>query len=273
MNNYYHEKYEKFDRRLTRYKKSLLWKFKKKHKNTLPIFIMGCGRSGTSMMVRMFEFDDRIETLAENNPRIQHNYMLVKEKIETIIDNCKVPIIVTKPILNSFEAHNLLTNHQNLKIVWIQRDYKDMASSSLIKFGPVVSDYIKDLVQSKRGNNWLSYGIPDKTLKILRGLDTINLNHHDWMCLVWWSVNRTIIIDRLYQRDRFVLIQYEKLVLDPIPVINSLYKKFGLSCNSKISKYIHPSSIGKGKNIFIQPAIQNLCDQLTEELKSVSQSQ
>lgn len=269
MNILYNEKCEKIDRRLRRCKKMLLWKFKKKHKNTLPIFILGCGRSGTSMMVRMFEFDDRIETLGENNPKIQSNYMLLKDKVVSVVDNCKAPIIVTKPILNSFEAYKFLTDHQCLNIVWMLRDYRDMAASSVIKFGPVVSDYIKELVQQNTGDNWLSNGMPDETLTILRSIDTRHLSHHDWMCLVWWSVNRTIIIDRLYQHQRFILINYEHLVRDPTSAIDSLYKKLGLSYKPNILKYINPASIGKGKTISVNPVIQELCDQLTEELHTV----
>lgn len=272
MNNYYSEKHEKIDRRLTRYKKMFLWKLKKTHNNTLPVFIMGCGRSGTSMMVRMFEFDDRVETLAENNPKIQNNYMLIKENIEKVITNCKAPIIVSKPILNSFEASMLLQQYPLLKIIWMQRNYKDMAASSVKKFGPVVSDYMKQLVQNKRGDNWLSRGMPDETLEILRNIETSDLNHHDWMCLVWWSVNRTIIIDRLYQDNRFIFIQYEQLVLDPVSVIDSLFQRIEFTYNPKIAKYINPSSLGKGKDISIQPVVQDMCDQLTSELKTVVSS-
>lgn len=272
MNNYYSEKHEKIDRRLTRYKKMFLWKLKKTHNNTLPVFIMGCGRSGTSMMVRMFEFDDRVETLAENNPKIQNNYMLIKENIEKVITNCKAPIIVSKPILNSFEASMLLQQYPFLKIIWMQRNYKDMAASSVKKFGPVVSDYMKQLVQNKRGDNWLSRGMPDETLEILRNIETSDLNHHDWMCLVWWSVNRTIIIDRLYQDNRFIFIQYEQLVLDPVSVIDSLFQRIEFTYNPKIAKYINPSSLGKGKDISIQPVVQDMCDQLTSELKTVVSS-
>lgn len=79
----------------------------------------------------------------------------------------------------------------------------------------MVADYLKNLVLYKKGNNWISSGLPYDTLKIFNNLDTTDFTNYDWMALVWWSVNRTIIINRLFENDRFFLLSYENLVIEP----------------------------------------------------------
>ena len=119
---------EKVFRRLSRYKKELLCSVRKPFKNTLPVFIMGCGRSGTTMMINIFHRDNRTESLNENSPKIAENYMLVFDRIPQAISGSKAPILVMKPILNSFDALELLKTYYNSKIIWMLRDYKDMVA-------------------------------------------------------------------------------------------------------------------------------------------------
>ena len=219
---------EKIYRRFICYKKRLLFANRRPYHNTLPVFIMGCGRSGTSMMVNIFQRDNRIEALAENDPKVAQNFMLVYEKIVSAVEYCKTPVLIMKPILNSFDASRLLEMHDQAKIIWMLRDYKDMVVSSIKKFRSVVPGYMKNLVLFKKGNNWLSSGMPTETLEILSNIDSTAFTDYDWMGLVWWSVNRTIMLDRLYQSERFLLLEYENLVRHPDPVLSRVYEYFDL---------------------------------------------
>ena len=166
---------EKICRRLSRYKKTLIFSVRKPFKDTLPVFIMGCGRSGTTMMINIFHRDHRTESLDEDNPKIAENFMLIPERIPQAISASKAPVLVMKPILNSFDALDLLKTYDNSKIMWMLRDYKDMIASSTKKFGTVVSDYMKNLVLYNKGDNWLSLGVPAKTREILSTIDSSEL--------------------------------------------------------------------------------------------------
>ena len=257
---------EKIYRRLIHYKKKLLFGVRTPCNNTLPVFIMGCGRSGTTMMINIFERDDRMQTLGENNPKVAKNYMLVNEKIGLAIEYCKNPVLIMKPILNSFDASRLLKTYDRAKIIWILRDCKDMVASSIKKFGPVVSGYMKNLVLFKKGNNWLSLGMPTATLEMLSKINSNAFTDHDWMALVWWSVNRTIMLDRLYESDRFLLLKYENLVRNPDAVLRWVYEDIGLQYKYRASKYIHPMSVGKGAAIQLHPHVREICENLAEDL-------
>lgn len=257
---------EKFTRRLSKLFKALIYSIRKPCKKTVPVFILGCGRSGTTMMIDIFHRDLKVESLDENNPKIAINYLLDYEKVSKAVANSKASVIAMKPILNSFEALYILNRYDNAKAIWLLRDYKDMVSSSIKKFGNTVSNYIKDYTIEGKNNNWLSMGMHDDTRKVISSMDVAGYTEYDWMALVWWSVNRTVLLDKLYESKRFILIKYETLVNKPIETTRNIYRFIGLNFNNKNIKYVHPASVGKGKSVKLKPEIKSKCNELAEEL-------
>lgn len=257
---------EKIVRRFSRYMKRLLYSVRKPCKHTLPVFIMGCGRSGTTMLMNIFHRDHRTESLNENSPKIAENFMLISDRVTKAISASKAPVLVMKPILNSFDALYLLENHDNSKVIWVLRDYKDMIASSIKKFGTTVSDFMKDLILHGKGHNWLSRGVPMETREIISAIDVSDFTPYDWMALVWWSVNRTIILDRLYDLDRFLLLQYETLVQNPGALLETVYAFIGMEYRNKAAKYVHPASVGKGSAIQLHIQVEHLCHDLAEAI-------
>lgn len=257
---------EKILRRFVIYTKPLLFAVRRPHKNTYPLFIQGCGRSGTTMLLNILIRDSRLEVLGENDPKIAKNFMLVKDNIRPAIEHSKAQVLAMKPILNSFEASSLLKDYSRSKIIWMLRDYRDMTMSSIQKFGSSVSDWMKNFVLLKGGNNWLSLGTPTPTLKILSNLDPSGFTDYDWMALVWWSVNHTVILDKLHQNERFLLLRYEDLVGDPHCWLRRVYHHIGLQYRAGASRYIHWASVGKGISIRFHPIVKQMCENLASKL-------
>jgi hypothetical protein len=257
---------EEVARRLTRYKRQIKCTFRRSHGQTLPVFVMGYGRSGTTMMLNTFALDERFEIFRENDPRIARDFMLVYEKIGQAISGSKAEVLVMKPILNSFNTSRILADYKNSKIIWMLRDYRDVTASAVKRFGSTVGDYLKAQVETGSGDNWLAHGIPHETLTYLRTMKSTSFTDYDWMALVWWSVNRTILLDQLHKCDRFQLLRYENLVKDTENVLAELFEFLGLEYKKDLGKYIHDMSVGKGSRIQLQTAVQEMCDKLTEEI-------
>lgn len=260
--------HEKILRRLWRYRKALIYLARRPCKDTLPVFIMGCGRSGTTMIINIFHRDHRIEALDENDPKIARDYTLDFDKIPEAISTSAAAILAMKPILNSFDASHLLKTYSKSKVLWVLRDHKDMIASSLKKFGTEVSEYMQDVFEDGNRNTWLSRGIPPETRHMISTLKASGFSPYDWMALVWWSVNRTIILDQLSGHDRFFLVKYEDLVRHPGPMLKSVYDFIGLQYQNKATKYIHAGSIGKGAAIELAPNVETLCQDLANVLIS-----
>lgn len=264
------EYHEKISRRLWRCKKAFINSTRRPYKNTLPVFIMGCGRSGTTMMINIFHRDQRAEALDENSPKIAKDYMLLLDRIPAAIKASKAPVLVMKPILNSFDTSHLLTTYTTSRVIWMIRDYKDMVASSIKKFDKVVSDYLKNFILFGTGDNWLSRGLPQNTREMLSAMDSSGFTLNDWMALVWWSVNRTIILNRLHESDRFLPLRYETLVRQPAPILKMAYSFIGLHYHDKAAKYVHRVSVGKGATVQLHPDVEKRCSDLDDTILRLS---
>lgn len=264
---------EKISRQVIINSKKVIELFKSSSRQTKLLFILGSGRSGTSMMTDVFMRDLRIDSLAEDDPRVANkNYMLNLERIKPAIMASKYDHIVIKPILNSFKCAYLLDFVEGSKAIWMFRNYKDVVLSSLELFGDLVAGYLKKLVETNQGNNWIAQGIHRDTLEMIRKMDFQSFSNVDWMSLVWWSVNRTIIIDGLTKRKELLLIQYEDLARHPVKYLQRIYEHIGLDYKLNTHKYIHSRSIGRDKELLVEANIAELCDSLFGEIISLKPS-
>jgi len=260
---------EKVQRRLSQYGKRILFPFRRRCKRTQLVFIMGYGRSGTTMLLNSFERDMRIEVLGENDPRIAENYVLVCENIAPALEACKAEVLVMKPILNSFDAEVLLNDFRDSKLIWMIRDYKDVVASASDRFGPTVADYMRQHVRFGEGDNWLARGLPRESLKELNKLNTETFTDHDWMALVWWAVNKTICIHDLCKSERLLLVKYEELVRNVGAHMHRAYEFIGLPYAQRPGAYMHAASVGKGADTKLDETVNQMCLDLSLEIDSL----
>ncbi len=257
---------EKLVRRNAKYLKKVLFALRRPAGESIPAFILGCGRSGTSMLLNHFERHMSVEVLGENDPRIASNYMLDHSKIEPTVARSKASIVVMKPILNSFDAARILDRYDRARVIWMLRGYRDVVASANRRFGSTVAGYLRELIESGVGGNWLSAGLPAASVSRIRGLATERFTDNDWMALVWWSVNMCVLRQHLYARDRFLLLEYEKLVQDAESTMGRVYEFLGLTERPVAWSHVHPGSVGKGAGITLECAVEEMCDDLYEDI-------
>lgn len=239
-----------------------------RQEHTTPVFIMGYGRSGSSMLLRVFERDLHVKTYTENHPSVAQNFMLNYDRLYNTICRAKTKIVVFKPILNSFEAAKLLSEYPTGLVVWLIRDYQDVVASGLKKFGTKVGNYMKEYIETGLGDNWISKTMPSATKKkIAQFIKGVELQEQDWMALVWWAVNYTIISEKLVEKNNIIFVRYEELVSNPDKVLKKIYNNIGLSYKKTLGKFIHKKSIGKGRTIHLNNIIKQMCTDLENEIR------
>lgn len=264
---------EKIEARFIRITKNFMHAFGRKIEKTIPVFIMGYGRSGSSMLFKIFERDLRIRAFGENHPAVAKNYLLRYDLLQKIINNSKFEAVVFKPILNSFDISKLLSIYPHGVYIWLVRDFQDVVASAIKRFGPNVANYLKNYIEHGKGDNWISKGLPDATKnKIQNFTKNLTLNTEDWMALVWWAVNHTIIKEELYNVNSLYIIRYEDLVSNPEPILNEIYKTIGISYQKSLGKYIHKKSVGKGAGLKINKNIYQICLDLDNQIFNLTES-
>lgn len=233
------------------------------------LFVFGCQRSGTNMLVDVLETSPLTLTFQEDDGRaFVHNRIKSVEVQRRLIARAACPVIAFKPIADSQNADVLLREHPTAKAVWIYRSYQDTSNSAVAKWGNGQVTLIRRLLKNDPAwTHWLADRMDAATLDFVRGLPLEPLTPHTASALKWWLRNKLyydLALD--HQPDRVRLVRYEDLVRDPVMAFAPLFAFVGLPFTPKRVEAVKAGSIRKAAFPDITPDVRDLCEELTARL-------
>src|SRR5690606_18939230 len=104
--------------------------------HSTPLFLVGCGRSGTTMLLRHLGRSWQVEAYNENQPEAFERWRLRDlPTIAGLISDSPAPVVAFKPILNTPQTHQFLDEFPEARLIFIFRHFDDVINSSMKKFG------------------------------------------------------------------------------------------------------------------------------------------
>lgn len=238
--------------------------------DTTPVFVLGCQRSGTTMLMFAFHLHPNIAVFDESrSSRAFINFRLRSlELTEKLISECAFPIACFKPLADSHITLSLLNRFPSARCIWMLRDYRDVANSFLRKF-PHATRAIRIVCEGKEGGGWFQEGISETTGRILRSLPWDEFSDFDFACLVWWARNSLYFEQKLQNNKQFMVLNYERLVTTPENSLKEVTEFIGTKFSPKMIRYIHAKSISRHHSPSIHKNVQILCDELYSDFNSI----
>ncbi len=261
-----HYRYRKYIRLVKRLYQR--FRFERGHPESI-LIILGCQRSGTTMMSRgIFTRDLRAEVFGEaselSSQDIPHHHRLDPLcDVKLVFDRIHAPLIVIKPIQDSQNASELLAYFEKAKAIWLYRHYKDVASSNIRKWG--LQNGVNDLrpIVENSHDNWRSERVPDRIKDIVRQHYSESMNPYDAAALFWYVRNSLFFELHLDRHPEVTLCKYEELVRNPLREMQQIYEFIGMDFPGKsIIPELHTDSVGKGTGIDLSPEIDQVCRNL-----------
>jgi hypothetical protein len=269
------------ENKLIRKTNKFMWRNRKRLQQSLKprpakqsiLFILGCQRSGTSIIERVFDKDlntqcyDEFSVLSSNDvPKgIRLNPLdLVKKEFSKV----RAPFIVLKPLVESQNALELLDYFDNSKAVWMFRNYRGVASSNIKYFG--LRNGIDDIrpIAKNEPNNWRSEKVSGWVRETISKHFSENMNPYDAAVLFWFARNSLFFDLGLDANPRVMMCYYEDLVLDPEKYVRSIYQQAGqVYPEINITTEVHSNSRKKGKDLELSPEIEQLAQELLDKLE------
>lgn len=251
-------------------KRKKLWQLlKNPRKITRPAFVVGSGRSGTSMLIFHLAKSWEIDLYNENHPEAFRNWRLRRlSRIEELVNRSSARVTLFKPILNTPQTPALLERFPDAKIIFCFRNYNDVINSSIKKFGLMnrlehVTSWIKDDFLE-----FSNYCPPERTMQAIRSHWSEELSPEDGAALYWLFYNRLFFDLELDHDQRVLLVQYESLVTRPKEEFQRVCNFLEMSFNPKMGDEIYSSSVGRDPFPVLHPEIKEACDQLWHQLCS-----
>ena len=239
------------------------------------LFIIGCQRSGTSITAEVFELDwnskvyGEFSELSSEDPigRIRFNPF---DKVKAVIEKNKVPLIISKPLVETQNVLKLLDYYGKSKGLWMFRHYRDVVSSNLKKFG--IRNGINNLrpIVDNTPNNWRSEHVPDDVRNIVLKYFSEDMLPNDAAAIFWFVRNQWFFKLELVNNPRIMMCRYDDMVNHPSLTFKNIYKFAGQQYpGDRIVKDIDSSSRGKGRKVELSPEIDKLCDGLLCRMNDV----
>jgi hypothetical protein len=274
------------------------WGLAKEVRNRLPrpdrvpsraLFILGCQRSGTTMLVDTLDRDWRVKTFSEfsgvnrsaagRRPwsvRSASRYsirMMPLDEVATKLERCPHPLVVLKPLVESQKAPSILRRIDRAVCVWVFRHYRDVARSNVKLFTPEVSRYNLEPIVRGQSDSWRAELVPEDVRELVVRHYSPDMNPFDGAALFWFARNRLFFDLELAREERVMPLKYEDLVADPELSLRRLYRHAGIAFPGPwIAEGIHPSSIGLGRELELSPEIEQTCEELWIDLNEAYQS-
>jgi hypothetical protein len=252
--------------------KTRLWRqFQQRRHNpdrhSRPAFLVGCGRSGTSMLVLQLGRSWQIDVYNENNPAAFENWRLRESAaIQQIVARSMASVVLFKPILETYRIIHLLDTFPDSKALFAYRYYDDVIHSSLKKFGTDnrinhvnawVEDDFSEFADSRP---------PAKTQAAVRSLWRPNLSPESGAALYWLFQNHLYFDLGLAETGCVRLVGYETVVADPPHEMFRLCEFLEVRYAPAMAAGIFASSVQYAPAQNVDQHIRRACEEMWQRL-------
>lgn len=233
-----------------------------------PVFVLGCQRSGTNMLISVLDRSTHTWTYDEGVGPAFVGYRLAEpEVVERCVARSLAPVVAFKPICDAQHADRLLERHPGSRALWIYRRVADVANSAVRNWG----GHQKDIMRWISEGDWHRLGwrgelLAPESVEKIEAIYSDKLSPEEAGALFWWLRNRIYFDLGLDRDERVLLVRYEDLVGDPPAQFRRIFDFVGCPWDDAVVEDVFATSVGKAPFPDIDPRIRELCDELTARL-------
>lgn len=235
------------------------------------ILVVGCQRSGTTLMLDVFDEDARCLSFAEFSVLSGMGEKGIRlrplPEVKAHIERLRAPITVLKPLVESQHTPRLLDGLPNARAVWMFRGFESVAVSNVTYFGHDNAGRDLRLLLTNDPPNWRGEVVPDEIRAVVEEHYAPNMSPHDAAALFWWARNRLFFDLGLDERPDVFLCEYEALVAAPRQVMHSIYEFCDLDPPARdTTRRIHSKARDRGSSSVIGAEVRAICEELHARL-------
>lgn len=245
---------------------------KKRNVTKRHIFVAGVQRSGTNMLMDLFDRSFETDVYHETDSRAFHKYDLREtEVLKSLVLRSTAPFFVVKTLADLDRLPALMEDFHPNRVVWIVRRYTDVVNSMLASFR-TVPESVRRAAREGRAAGWCGRGMSEDTHALLKHHVGRGLNEPSLAALMWYLRNVLYFEQGLDRHPDVMIIRYEDLVTNPTEECLRVFDFTGLSFHPRVVRRVHAVSIGRRPLPQLDVQVAALCDSLQERFDRVSRT-
>jgi hypothetical protein len=238
-----------------------------------PVFLVGCGRSGTTLVASQLARSWQVDLFNENHPQAFDQFRLRGfPVIAGLARASHARISLFKPILDTHLSVRLLQHFAGAQILFAFRHYSDVISSAVKYFGP---DRWQSRVSAWLDSDFAEFAaapLPEATRRAITDIYPGALSPEAACALYWLLYNRLFFDLGLNADPRVRLVNYEDVVVSPRQNFQAACQFLGVRYDRRMAQGIYGSSVRQEPQAVIEPTILSACDQLWQRLQAVAKN-
>ncbi len=238
------------------------------------LLVVGCQRSGTSMLHHLFRLDLASVTYDEVSPlsagdHQEHLLWTDPALVKARITADRAPLVAAKPLVESQNLPFWLDMFPRSRAIWMVRHYADVAASN-VKFFPA-GNSLDDLapIVAVDQTDWRAQHMAPEDTETISRLYRPDMPEHDAAALFWYARNSIFFSRGLDQDERVITCDYQDLVTRPAEIMARAYAFLDRPYpGDRIIRDVFAGSVGRGRPIPLDSRVQALCEVMLERMKS-----
>lgn len=236
-----------------------------------PLFVVGCQRSGTTMLLDTLMRAPDLWVHPEKSSVAYDAFRLRSPgTIDLVTRLTPAAVAIYKPLCDSHLVDRMLAHHDNATAIWLVRRWEDVARSSVAKWGAHHLDIVR-AVSAGLGDTvgWRGERVPEELVAQLAELVSADTTAEEGAALFWYLRNSFFFALGLDEEPRMQLLRYEDLVLRPAPTFEPVFRSLGVGWEPDWVADVVSSSVSSERPA-IDPRIASLCDALQERFDTAA---
>jgi hypothetical protein len=256
----------------------------------IPVFIVGCQRSGTTICQNIFLESRQVQVFKESNKQaMTDDYRLrPDEEIRSLITQSRHRVLLFKPLNDSQLADRVLERFEHARLIWIYRGFADTVNSAVAKWSSTQKDMMQsigdalletgslqgaldrfDRLDDKPNCGIYAERMAVETVAKLIEWTRVAMTDHTGAAILWYIRNRIFFDLRLDRDPRAMLVRYEDLVRSPEAQIERMCRFMEMKYSSRLTKKVLGSSINEASVPDLPATVLYACEGLTRQLDDV----
>lgn len=232
-----------------------------------PLYVVGMQRSGTNMLFFSLARTPVVEWFNENDNEAFDNHVLRRHDgtLDRLISKSRAQLVMFKPICDSQNTSELLSNHPEAKALWAFRHYNDVVNSAL-RQGWDPTALLQQMASGDPKQGWPAENVSSECVALLHKFLSNPMDASTAWALAWYVRNMLYFDQRLQDSNRVILTQYEALATNPRKFFPAVCSFADIPYNDYLIGKVRSTSIGKNVVPQIRAEVEKLCANLHSKL-------
>ena len=232
-----------------------------------PVFVVGCQRSGTSMVLRTFDLSLDATVYWESDRRAFVDHLLHDDRqVQALVRGSRTRSVVFKAMHQLQESIRYLELLPRLRIVWMYRGNLDVVNSSVRRFGSM-RESLRKIVEEPKESGWWGAGLSDRQRAVIHEHYRPEMSLESAYALFWHLRNSFFFELGLDSHPRVRLFRYEQVVRQPDMAFSDMFEFCDCPFEPSFTREIFATSIGKDPRPALDGRIEGLCAELAERIE------